>query len=134
MSSRKLAKSQRTPGMIEESANLLRRLFPVGSIVTVHVSEISRSGYGARTLTVFAIDTDHDGAPYIRNVSRHVARVLDMPYTDSEGVRSHGSGMDMAYHLVYSLARVLYGDAGIADMPFNRGSSDAGYALNIRHM
>lgn len=134
MASKKLDKSQRTPGMIEESANLLRRLFPVGSTVTVHVSEVSRSGYGARTLTVLAIDTGHDGEPYIRNVSRNVAKVLDMPFTDSEGVRSHGSGMDMAYHLVYSLGRTLYRDEDIADMPFNAGSTDPGYSLNVHHM
>jgi hypothetical protein len=48
-----------------------------------------------------------------------VARALDyrLSYGAHDGLKVSGAGMDMAYHVVHSLASVLYGD---------------GYALNHR--
>lgn len=139
-----------------EAVARLRDFFPVGSVVPMTISEISRRGYGARTFTVLAIATpaarpdvlEPDTArPYIRNVSRDVATVLGMPYdADMVSVRSHGSGMDMAFHLAYSLGHALYaGDDGyslpngqtLADLGMrgaaaSQGSRDAGYVLGYR--
>lgn len=109
-----------------ECRDMLRGLLPIGAEVPVYVADVSRDGM-ARTLVVLAPETRHDGAPSVRNVSGMVAAALGWKYDDKRnGVRVGGAGMDMAFHLVYSLARVLYRD----DMP----GEDAGYALNVRHL
>lgn len=105
---------------IENYKSQLRELFPIGSTVDVVISEVSRSGYGSRSFTVLVIDKakythigsgKRKGAPFIRNVSRMVATVTGMPFNDDmHSIRSHGSGMDMCFHMVYNLGRILYGD------------------------
>jgi hypothetical protein len=82
----------------------LRNTFPSGSTVTTTIKNVSRSGMG-RSIAVFA--TDDKGI--ICNVSRDVARVCEWRYdNDRQAVYVSGCGMDMAFHLVYTLAHVLY--------------------------
>lgn len=89
-----------------EATQRLRELFPPGSTVTTTVKHVTRSGMG-RTIAVLAIDPDDKGT--IRNVSRDVARVLDWREdSDRQGVYVEGCGMDMCFHLTYTLARVLH--------------------------
>jgi hypothetical protein len=99
---------------LAESTERLRVLFPVGSTVHTVIANVTSSGMG-RTIKVLAIGPDG-----ISNVSHDVARVLGWRVdTDRAGVYVQGCGMDMAFHLVYTLARVLYDD---------------GYALTQRHV
>jgi hypothetical protein len=105
-----------------ESLEYLRTWFPVGSTVTTTVKHVTDSGMG-RTIAVLASDPTNG----ISNVSHHVARVLDWKYdNDRRGVYVQGCGMDMAFHLTYTLARVLYADQD--------SDGRAGYLLNNRNV
>ncbi|MDE1866583.1 MAG: hypothetical protein KGI08_02585 [Thaumarchaeota archaeon] len=46
----------------------------------------------------------------IVDISWHAAQVLDYKRADNGGLKIGGGGMDMGYHLVYSLASVLFKD------------------------
>lgn len=83
----------------------LREVFPSGSTVTVDLAHVARSGM-SRGIKVLAV-SPRDG---IEDASWAVARALDWRLHRAGGVNVGGYGMDMGFHLVYSLARVLYGD------------------------
>lgn len=108
----------------EEAMARLRSLFPRPAIATdvtevpTMVTHVSRSGM-SRVIAVFAV---REGK--VSNVSYDVARVMGWQH-DSEhrGVYIGGCGMDMAFHVVYSLSRMLYGDDP------SIGGPDAGYIL-----
>ena len=56
-------------------------------------------------------DTGGDGSPRVWAYGWNAAKALG--YTmdrDREGLRVSGCGMDMGFHVVYSLSRVLYPD------------------------
>lgn len=107
----------------QESAAHLRQLFPVGSVVTTTVKHVTRSGMG-RVIAVLAYRDSDQG---IVNVSHHVARVLDWRYdNDWQGVYVQGCGMDMAFHLTYTLSRALYPDSD--------GGERSGYLLSNRNI
>lgn len=75
-----------------------------------------------RSIAVLAYDHDR-----IKNVSHDVARVMGWRYDSDRGaVYVQGCGMDMAFHLVYSLARTLYSELE------NDDTRDSGYWLSSR--
>ena len=116
-----------------EAADRLRELFPPGTEVRTIVRHVSRSGM-SRVISALAIQAGKGSDPArIVNVSHDVARVLNSSYdNDRGGVWVTGCGMDMCFHLVYSLARVLYSDDTEALEKINRTWRDAGYALDSR--
>jgi hypothetical protein len=60
---------------------------------------------------VSVVTVDEKGRPW--DVSFLVARALDYPMMDGLGrrcLRVGGAGMDMGFHVVYGLSRVLHGD------------------------
>lgn len=67
---------------------------------------VSRSGM------LRVIDLKHIGEDgSMEHIGYNVALALDYPYDrQREGLRVTGAGMDMGFHVVYSLASVLYGD------------------------
>jgi len=90
----------------EAASARLREIFPVGSSVPVTIKHVSRSGM-LRVIAVLA-PSEHDG---VRDVSHLVADATGFKYDGNHGgVRVGGCGMDMGFHLVYSLASVLYRD------------------------
>jgi hypothetical protein len=107
-----------------EALARLRTVFPQGSWVTTTVKHVTKSGMG-RTIMVLAYDPE---TGRITNRSGDVARVLDWRFDNERyGVYVEGCGMDMAFHLTYTLARVLYAnDGGVRDA----NGVDAGYLLN----
>jgi hypothetical protein len=116
-----------------ESVALLRELFPPGSEVRTVVKHVSRSGMG-RVIDVLAIKpAQNSDAPRIISVGHDVARVLDSRFDfDHDGVWVEGCGMDMCFHLVYTLARALYSDDAETLEKHNRTWRDAGYTLESR--
>jgi hypothetical protein len=127
----------------------LRETFPVGSEVSLILRHVSSSGM---TRAISVIGTEN-GRPV--DVSWQVARALDWRlHPTKDGVKVGGCGMDMGFHLVYSLARVIYRDGfpctgrdgyGADRCPSNdhsnererdytpdRMHSDPGYALRAR--
>jgi len=101
-----------------EAIEELREIFPKGSTVGVIIRHVSRSGM-QRTISVVTVKGE------IRNVSSLAARALGWPmkYGAHDGVKVNGAGMDMGFHLVYSLSTALYG--------YENGG---GYALNHRQI
>lgn len=87
-----------------EAMDKLRRWFPPGSTVHCVLRHVSRSGM-RRNISLVLID--HDGPT---EVSGFVARVLNMRRAADGGLVTSGCGMDMGFHLVYNLSRVLYAD------------------------
>lgn len=101
-----------------EAIDRLRELFPMHSEVRTIVKHVARSGM-VRSIVVLAVD---DGK--IVDVTYNVARVVGWSIHDTGGVWVNGCGMDMQFHVVYTLSRILYQDA----VP----TGDAGYMLTSR--
>jgi hypothetical protein len=121
--------------MMAESVAYLKQVFPPGTEVRTIVKHVTSSGMG-RVIDVLAIEFrpgSGENSLQIRSVGYHVARVLNSIYdNDRGGVWVTGCGMDMCFHLVYSLARALYGDDAAELEKINRTWRDAGYALDSR--
>jgi hypothetical protein len=81
------------------------------------VKHVTRSGM-SRSISSLAIV---NGEPFV--LDYRISRILDWPTDQSNGgVKVSGVGMDMGFHLVYTLSSVIY-----------RGqASDAGYVLTHR--
>lgn len=93
----------------------LREDFPRGSTVHTVIRHVTSSGMGRTISVLFAVPNGE-----IYDMSYAAARALGWSMDHRRGgVKVQGAGMDMAFHLVYSLAQALYGD---------------GYALNQRHV
>jgi len=96
-----------------EAEERLRELFdelPKKTAYTV-TRKVSASGM-TRRISVFVVDTDGD----LRDISYYVGAVLGWSITDVMGhrtVRVDGCGMDMGFHLVYSLSYALYRADGV---------------------
>lgn len=104
------------------SVERLKKLFPIGSTVTTVLTSVSRTGM-SRTIKVLAYDKE---CKEIRDVSYAVAQVLDYRISDKHGgVIVGGTGMDMGFHLTYSLGSALY--KGSRSKKLHNG--DPGYAL-----
>lgn len=79
------------------------------------VKHVTRSGM-SRSISTFAVI---DGQPY--NLDYRVSKILGWPTDENNGgVKVAGCGMDMGFHLVYSLACALY------------DSEESGYRLHRR--
>jgi hypothetical protein len=82
----------------------LRSIFPPNSTVSVVLRHVSRSGM-ERAISVIS--------PDLRDVSWLVARATGFKMHGAhEGLKVGGCGMDMGFHVVYSLSRTLYGAEG----------------------
>lgn len=103
----------------KESIESLRRLFdgddsPVIHTITRHVSASGMT----RDISLIYVKSG-----IIFNVTYSAAQALEWPLSEKSGnraIRVSGAGMDMGFHTVYTLSRVLYG-ATI--------EGDAGYKL-----
>ena len=92
--------STTTEPTYETDEEYLRRLFPVGSTARTILRHASDSGM-TRWISVLGPDD--------RDVSRTVASVLGLRLgARHSGIKVEGCGMDMGFHLVYSLSRTLY--------------------------
>ena len=99
---------------VEYSTELLKKHFPKGSTVWLVIRQVSRSGM-YRHISCHSIKDNK-----VNYLSFHVANVLKWTYKDKTmSVGVGGCGMDMGFHMVYTLASVLYGD---------------GYALKERYI
>ena len=99
---------------VDYSKEVLLNNFPKGSTVWLVIRQVSRSGT-YRHISVHAIKNNQ-----VNYLSFHVANVLNWAYKNkTNAVGVGGCGMDMGFHMVYTLASVLYGD---------------GYALKERYI
>jgi hypothetical protein len=88
----------------------------------------------SRHISVHIVTPDAKGAPEIRTISGYVAQLCGMRTARDGSLVIGGCGMDMGFHVVYTLGSYLW-PAG-PDKP--RGTrngepdSDGGYALKHR--
>ena len=92
---------------------LLKEWFPKGSTAHTSIRHVNPKGT-SRHIKVFAISGER-----IQNVSYYVSKLLNWKLTKNDGVFVSGCGMDMGFHLVYTLSSILYKD---------------GYALTHRYI
>lgn len=87
----------------------LRCMLPEGSTVWTIIRHVSPSGM-TRSISVVTVSS-YDGESEPFDVSYWVARSLGSKVDPKNGgIKRQGCGMDMAFDLVYTLARSLYGD------------------------
>ena len=120
-----------------EAASRLRSIFPPMSTATTIVRHVTASGMG-RSISVLAPAGNDPADRYpIMDVSADVARVLGSKVdSDRGGVYVQGCGMDMTFHLVYSLSRALYqeylSESERRALAGPHNSTDAGYLITNR--
>ena len=84
----------------------LKDLLPVGTKIYTILRHVSKSGMQRQISAFFWDDELHD----MREISYNVAQILGRRINDkSFGVVCNGTGMDMGFEMVYSLAQTLYG-------------------------
>jgi hypothetical protein len=95
-----------------EAIDQLRELLPEGSTVWTIVRHVSRSGM-LRHISPFIITNQSYGPDTFvpHDLAYLVARagIFTRP-RDGEGLKIHGAGMDMGFHLVYTIGQVIHGD------------------------
>jgi hypothetical protein len=117
-----------TKTLSKREAKLLDRNYSIEQLLTHYVREgdtvytvirsVSSSGM-SRTMSIKIV---RDGR--IDDITFNVAHALDYPLVEVNGsraIRVGGCGMDLGFHVVYSLSSVLFA-----------GQDRAGYVLNHR--
>lgn len=99
------------------------RIIP-GTVVYTNLRHVSSS----RTTRHISVHIVHNGA--ILDITRDVSRVLGLKVSDKTyGLIVGGAGMNMGFHIVYSLSRALYRDGFPCigrDCPSNDHTNDFG--------
>lgn len=93
----------------DKSIEVINALIEKGNPDAVYttVMHVSRTGM-SRVIKVVLADVGEDGRAYAHDVSWRVARILGWRYSERQGgVVVNGGGMDMGFHLVYSLSGAL---------------------------
>jgi len=102
----------------EHSRERLAAILNPGDTVYTMVRSVSASGM-SRTMSLYTVKDNR-----LVNITYYAAHALEWPLREVNGSRAlrvGGAGMDMGFHTVYTLSRVLFA----ATM----NSSDAGYSL-----
>lgn len=113
----------------------LREWLAPGDTIYLTLASVSRSGMSRTIVPIAAIDGRIDKRRYL---GYHVARVLGWPYVDRvNGVKVSGCGMDMGFHLVETVAYVLYRGTGykcLGPQPIGRTRCPSNYHANHRNV
>ncbi len=96
-------KSQKQAGIEEARVALLKILKPSMEVYAT-IKKVSSTGM-SRQIAILVID-----GKQIRNISGWVATFLGMKWNDNGSVTVGGCGMDMGFHVVYTLSRALWPD------------------------
>ena len=102
----------------QEAIDKLRTMLSPGDNVYTSVSHVSSSGM-QRSIKLYRVDPvgeRDDGKPTIEDITWLVGRALDYRHDSKHGgLKVGGCGMDMCFHLVYSLGRTLWPEGGPLD-------------------
>ena len=93
-----------TKQQVEGAKEELRKKLKPGDRVFTTVTHVSRSGM-MRRMRLFTIKDNNR-----EEITHWVARALEWSINDDHELRVDGVGMDMGFHAVYSLSRVLFPD------------------------
>lgn len=86
----------------QEAIARLRALAPAKSTIYVVVKHVSRSGMQRHIAAFIQTPTG------LRNISGDVAEIVGWKWLDDDSVAVSGCGMDMGFHLVYTLASYVW--------------------------
>lgn len=102
----KASEQERTEAIAE-----LRELIKPGDTVRTILRHVSSSGM-TRWISPVIVRTDDDGDPYVQDISYYASKALGwkLGTRGHDGIEVGGAGMDMGFHLVYSLSSDLYRD------------------------
>tara|TARA_R100000734_G_C3295603_1_gene86828 strand:- start:377 stop:685 length:309 start_codon:yes stop_codon:yes gene_type:complete len=85
---------------------ILEDMYPKGSTAYTLVTKVAPSGMSRHILVAGSRKTGK-----VQNMSWYISKFLDWKYKDNtRSVFVEGCGMDMGFHLVYTLSSKLYGD------------------------
>jgi len=126
----------------DECVTELCKLLKPGDTVYTSLKHVSRSGM-YRVISLYIVEEGR-----IRNINGYASDLLEGYDNRHEGCRAFGCGMDMGFHLVYTLSSVLFhgnfectgencqsNDHANGDRNYEpHQHSDGGYALNHRWM
>lgn len=130
-----------------EAVAYLRTVLKPGDRVYTVLNRVSSNGM-TRHIEVVIPSHDSENTPTIHNITWWVGNALGYRRSDKTGgLVVGGCGMDMGFHLVYSLGRVLFRDEGyqcvgrncVHNSHFNEGTDrdgsifhdgDMGYSLS----
>ena len=85
---------------------VLKKVFPKGATAYTSITKVAPSGMSRH---IMVLGSAKKGI--VDNLSAYVAELLDCKYKDdTRSVFVGGCGMDMGFHLVYTLSSVLYDD------------------------
>lgn len=105
----------------EAIARLREWIKPSDTVYTI-LRSVSRSGM-SRVISLIVFSKE-DNRPL--HISWNAAKAMEWGHDDKkEGLKVSGCGMDMGFHAVYTLSRVLFRDQETTE-------KDAGYLLNHR--
>lgn len=123
-----MTKAQKTER--DEALTFLRKHLRPGQEVYTTLTHVSRSGM-QRSIRVFVVGRDR--IPF--DISGWVGRAIGWKRDDKRGgVKVNGCGMDMGFHLVYSLSWAMFPNGTSKPHGTRNGEPDTngGYALKQR--
>jgi len=85
----------------------LKEYFKPGDTVYTALKHVSSSGM-SRHIAVYTLGIRDNGKPFIHEVSHLVADALDYRQAKNSSLVVGGCGMDMGFHVAYSLSSVLF--------------------------
>lgn len=118
----------------EQALEYLRKELKPGDVLFTVVRHVTKSGM-RRSISVLRSCVDENGTPTIENLDFFVAHVVkERIDRGNGGVYQHGAGMDMGFHIVYTLGRYLWpnGTAKPHGKRNGQPDRDGGYALKQR--
>ena len=90
----------------ERVKEILQDMFPKGSTAYTAITKVAPSKMSRH---IMVVGSDKKG--HVQNLSYYIAELLDWKYKDNtNAVGVGGCGMDMGFHLVYTLSSKLYDD------------------------
>jgi hypothetical protein len=110
----------------EQVLQEMRETLKPGDTVYTLLRNVSRSGM-SRVISLFIVRDNR-----IRCIDYRVSIILGDKQT-KEGIKVNGCGMDMGFHLVYTLGRYLFPD-GFVNPDTNEQAKDGGYSLRHEWM
>jgi hypothetical protein len=118
----------KTKDNYQESVNYLKKIFEVDRTVYTMLNHVSGSGM-TRHISLFVARNNR-----VLNITWYVADVLGYKRSDKTGgLVVSGCGMDMGFHVVYSLGNALYPNGDSKTVTGRNGDTkpetDGGYLL-----
>lgn len=116
-----------------EALTELRKILSPGQTVYTVLRSVSSSGM-SRTMDLLIIDTDSNGAPWIRCISWLVAKACGFAWCSrNDAIRRNGCGMDMGYDTVSHVGHTVWPDGTPESHGSRSGKPDHAGEYALKH-